>query len=184
MARTTNRSGLPGWLLTAIPILALIATAFVWAAIDAVGAIGPLDKAKLGWLVAVPMTILLPVLTAWAGGRLGGWGRPTLAALVGLIAGIAVGWPIWASLASQCAAVGRPAPLASVLATSTIVGLTMFGAVLAAGAALDLDRSRRTTASLAIVSAAVVCAIGFVVFVVLSFVLFFGQCSVRAGITP
>lgn len=184
MERTTDRSGLPGWLLIAIPVLGLVATVVVWVAIDAVGAIGPLDKAKLGWLVAVPMTLLLPVLTAWAGGRLGRWGRPTLAALVGLMAGVAVGWPIWVSLASQCAAVGRPAPLASVVATSTIVGLTMFGAVLAAGVALDLDRPRRVAAVLAIVSAAAVCVIGFVVFVVLSFVLFFGQCSVRPGITP
>jgi len=184
MARTTDRLGLPGWLLIAIPLVALIMVVFVWTAIDAVGAVGPLDKAKLGWLVAVPMTLLLPVLTAWAGGRLGGWGRPLLAALVGLAAGVAVGWPIWVALAGQCAAVGRPAPLASVVATSTIAGLTLFGAVLASGAALDLDRSRRVAAILAVVSASVVSAIGFAVFVVLSFVLFFGQCSVRPQITP
>jgi len=184
MARTTDRHGLPGWLLIAIPLVALFVVVFVWTAIDAVGAVGPLDKAKLGWLVAVPMTLLLPVLTAWAGGRLGGWGRPLLAALVGLVAGVAVGWPIWVALAGQCAAVGRPAPLVSVVATSTIAGLTLFGAVLASGAALDLDRPRRVAAILAVVSAAVVSAIGFAVFVVLSFVLFFGQCSVRPQITP
>ncbi len=184
MARATDRSDLPAWLLFAIPVLGLVATVFVWAAIDAVGTIGPLDKAKLGWLVAVPMTLMLPVVTAWAGGRLGPWGRPFLAALVGLGGGVAVGWPIWVSLAGQCAAVGRPAPLASVIATSTIVGVTLFGAVLAAGAALDLDRSRRVAAGLAVVSAAIVCGIGFAAFVVLSFVLFFGQCAVRPQITP
>ena len=133
MARTSDRSALPGWLLLATPVIALIAIVFVWTAIDNIGEIGPLDKAKLGWLVAVPLTLMLPVLTAWAGGRLGRFGRPILAALVGLAAGFAVGWPIWVELAGQCSAVGRPTPLGSVAATSTIVGLTLFAAVLAAG---------------------------------------------------
>ncbi len=184
MERTSDRPALPGWLLIATPVIALIGIVFVWTAIDNVGAIGPLDKAKLGWLVAVPLTLMLPVLTAWAGGRLGPWGRPILAALVGLAAGFAVGWPIWVELAGQCSAVGRPTPLGSVAATSTIVGLTLFAAVLAVGAALDLNRSPRITAGLALAVSAVICAIGFAAWVAFAFVLFFGQCAVRPGITP
>jgi hypothetical protein len=184
MARTTDRSELPGWLLAAIPAVALLAVVFVWVAIDTVGAIGPLDKAKLGWLVAVPLTFALPVLTAWAGGQLGRWGRPVLAALVGLAAGLAIAWPIWVSYSGLCAAVGRPVPIVSIATTGMIVGLTLFGAVVASGAALDLNRPRRTASALAFVSAAVVCAIGFAVFVLFSIMLFFGQCAVRPQITP
>jgi len=184
VARTNDRSELPVWLLVAIPAVFVAGVVFVWVAIDTLGAVGPLDKAKLGWLVAVPLTLALPVLTAWAGGQLGRWGRPVLAALVGLVAGLAVAWPIWVSFSGLCAAVGRPVPIVSIATTGMIVGLTLFGAVLAAGAALDLNRTRRTASALAFVSAAVVCAIGFAVFVLLSIMLFFGQCAVRSQITP
>ena len=184
MARTTERAGHPVWLLVAAPLLALAAVVLLWTGIDVVGEIGPLDKAKLGWLVGLPLTLLVPVLAAWAGGRLGPWGRPTLAVLVGLGAGAAVGWPVWIAYAGQCAAAGLSVPVSTIATIGALVGLTMFAAVLAAGPALDGARSRPVTMGLAFVSAAVVFVVGFVTFALLSSSLLFGQCVVRPGITP
>lgn len=179
MERTSGRRDVPSWLLVAAPIAALVAVALLWTGIDAVGEIGPLDKAKLGWFVAVPLTILVPVLAAWTGGRLGGFGRPILAAIVGLGAGVAVGWPVWIAYSSQCAAVGLPLLISPIATIATIVGVTMFVAVVAAGSALDVRRSRPTGIALAIVSTTVVFAIGFAIVALLSASLFFGQCVVR-----
>ncbi len=184
MARTSERAGYPAWLLVAAPIVALAAVVILWTAIDAVGEIGPLDKAKLGWLVAVPSTLLIPVLAAWAGGGLGRLGRPALAALVAIGAGAAVGWPVWMEYASRCAAAGLPVPVSPIATIGAIVGLTMCAAVLAAGAALDRMRSGLIGVVLAFVSAALVFAIGFGIFALMSGFLLFGHCVVRPGITP
>lgn len=184
MTPTTERKGPPGWLLAATPIAALAVVVLLWAGIDAVGEIGPLDKAKLGWLIAVPLTILVPVLAAWAGGRLGRFGRPILAIVVGLGAGLAVGWPVWVAYSSQCDSVGLPVPTSTIATIGAIVGVTMAIAVLAAGFALDGGRSRYASVGLALTSAAIVFAIGFAVFALMSGSLLFGQCVVRPGITP
>jgi hypothetical protein len=184
MSRTNERTGHPAWLLVTGPIVALAAIVFVWTGIDRVGAVGPLDKAKLGWLIAVPLTLLVPLLTAWAGSRIGRYGRPTMAAIVGLGAGLAVGWPIWVSYAGQCATLGLPTPLAPIATLSAIVALTMLGSVLAAGAALDLRRPRPVAIGLAFASAAAVFAIGFVVVAFMWTSLFFGTCVVRPQVTP
>jgi hypothetical protein len=124
------------------------------------------------------------VLAAWAGGELGRFGRPLMAALVGLGAGIAIGWPVWIAYSSQCAAAGLPIPFKPIATTISIVGLTMFSAVLTAGWALDRVRSRRVGVALAFVSALVVFAIGFAVYVLMAASLLFGQCVVRPQITP
>ena len=185
MARLSGRQGLQSWFLVAAPLVALAAVVFLWAAIDAVGEVGPLDKAKLGWLVAVPLTLLVPVFAAWAGGeKLGRFGRPLMAALAGLGAGIAIGWPIWIEYASQCAAVALPIPFSPIATTIAIVGLTMFAAVLAAGWSLGGGRSGRVGVALAFVSAVIVFAIGFAVYVLMAVTLLFGQCVVRPQGVP
>jgi hypothetical protein len=184
MSRTNERTGPPAWLLVTGPIVALAAVALAWTWIDRAGAMGPLDKAKLFWLITVPLTLLLPLITAWAGGRLGRFGRPTMGVIVGLCAGLAVGWPMWVSFAGRCATVGLPTPLAPIATTSSIVALTMLGAVLAAGAALDVGRSRQVTVGLAFISAAAVFAIGFAVFALLAGSLFFGHCVIRPPTMP
>jgi hypothetical protein len=187
MTPTTERSEVadwPRWLLAATPLAALAAVVAVWIGIDAVGEIGGLDKAKLGWLVAIPLTILVPVLTAWSGGRLGGFARPILAAIVGLGAGVAMALPIWIAYAGRCTAVGLPIPETPIAATASIVGLTMFGAVMVAGVALDSDRPRAVRLAYAFGSAGVVFAIGFAVFVGVLLSLFFGQCVVRPQFAP
>jgi hypothetical protein len=184
VARTNERAGLPTWLLVAAPLVALVAVVLLWMGIDVIGEIGPLDKAKLGWLVAVPLTILVPVLAAWAGGRLGRSGRPILAAVVGLGAGLAVGWPVWIAYATQCAAVGLPIPISPIATTAAIVGLTMATAVLASGFALGGGRSGLARIALACGAAAACYVGGFIVYVLMSPSLLFGQCVVRPGITP
>ena len=187
MTAMTERSedpGWPRWLLVTAPLVALAAVVAVWIGIDAVGEIGGLDKAKLGWLVAIPLTILVPVLTAWSSGRLGGFARPILAAIVGLGAGVAMALPIWISYAGRCMAVGLPIPETPIAATASIVGLAMFGAVMAAGVALDSDRPPAVRFGLAVVGAGAAFAIGFAVFVIVLFSLFFGQCVVRPQIAP
>ncbi len=183
MARLTRGDALPSWLLVAAPLVALAAVVLLWAGIDTVGEIGPLDKAKLGG-VAVPLTLLVPILAAWAGRELGRFGRPVMAALAGLGAGLAIGWPIWIAYAGQCAAAGLPIPFSPILTTIAIVGLTMFAAVLAAGSALDTGRTRRTRLVLSFMSAAVAFTIGFGVYVLMAASLLFGQCVVRPQITP
>jgi hypothetical protein len=186
MSRTNERMGPPAWLLVTGPIVALAAVAFAWTWIGDAGGVGPLDRAKGFWLIAVPLTLLIPLLTAWAGGRLARYGRPAMAAVVGLGAGLAVGWPMWVSFAGQCATVRLPTPLAPIATASTIVALTMFGAVLAVGTVLDLQRPRRAAVRLAFAfaSAAIVFAIGFGVFALLSGSMFFGHCVIRPQVTP
>lgn len=184
MALLSDREAYPRWLLVAAPIASLAAAIFVWVGIDTVGEIGPLDKAKLGGIVGVPLVLLVPVLTAWAGNRLGPFAGPVMGATFGFCAGLAVGWPFWIEYASQCAAVGLPVPIGPIAVTSTVVGVTLFGAVLAAAAAFDGSRHGFATFGRAFVSAGVVYVIGFAIVALTLVSLFFGQCVVRPGITP
>jgi hypothetical protein len=184
MTHTSRQEGLPGWLLVSAPVAALVAVVALWVGIDVVGEVGPLDKAKLGWLVAVPLTLAVPVLAAWTGGRLRRPGRAVIGAIVGVGAALAIGWPMWIAYAGQCAAVGLAVPISPIATIAAIVGLTMFVGVLAAGRALDADRPGPVVVGLAFVSAAVAFAIRFGIFVLMSPSLLFGQCVVRPLITP
>lgn len=184
MGQLIDRDAYPRWVLVTAPIASLAAAIVVWVGIDTVGEIGPLDKAKLGWLVGVPLALMVPVLTAWAGTRLGPFGGPVMGAAFGLCAALAVGWPFWVEYADQCAAVGLPVPIGPIAAASTVVGVTLFGAVLAAGAALDGSRPGFAAFGRAVVSAGVVYVIGFAVVALTLTGLFFGQCVARPQITP
>jgi hypothetical protein len=184
MARLSDRDAYPRWLLIAAPIASLAAAVFVWVGIDTVGEIGPLDRAKLGGIVGVPLALLVPVLTAWAGNRLGPFAGPVMGAVFGLGAALAVGWPFWVEYAGQCDAVGLPVPIGPIAVMGSVVGVTLFGAVLAAGAALDGGRAGLGTYGRAFLSVAVVYVIGFAIVALTLMGLFFGQCVVRPGITP
>jgi hypothetical protein len=175
---TSNR-----WLVATAPLALFALVIVIWVAIDRLVVIGPFDRAQLGWAVAVPLTVAVPVLGAWAGDRLGRFGRVSMAVVLAIAAGIAVGWPFWVSYANQCAAVGLPMPLGSIAITAAIGALTMGGAVLAAGAAIDRSRSR-LAAPLAALAAGGVFAIGFLVFALMFNGLFFGECVVRPSIAP
>ena len=183
MAAPTDRPQANRWLIAFAPFALFAAVVVVWMAIDRFVTIGPLDRAQLGWLIAVPLTLAIPLVAAWAGRQLGHSWRPAIALGLSLVGGFAVAWPFWVSYASQCAAVGLPMPVGSIVFVGSIAGITLGGAILAAGFALD--RSRPAIAiPLAALAAAVVFAIGLAVFALTWAELFFGECVVRPSITP
>jgi hypothetical protein len=183
MAAPTDRLASNRWLLAVAPLALFLFVIGVWTAIDRLLYIGPFDRAQLGWAIAAPLTIAVPVVAAWAGGRLGRLGRPFLAVVLGIAAALAIGWPFWVQYASQCAAVGLPMPVASIAIVGVIGALTMGGAVIAAGAAFDRSRPRLALVVAALASV-IVFAIGFLAFALTFLQLFFGECVVRPSITP
>jgi hypothetical protein len=176
---STARPATARWLFVLGPIAAFAAVVGLWMAIDAIGEIGPLDKARLGGMIALPLTLAVPVGAAWAGERLGRFGRPALAALLGLGAAAAVGWPFWVEYASQCAAAALPMPVGSIVAVAVIAAATLGGAVVAAGWAMDRVQRRRLALGAGFAAAAVVFVIGFAVFALTWVNLFFGACVRR-----
>jgi hypothetical protein len=167
------------WMFLVGPLAALAAVIGLWMAIDAVGEVGPLDKAKLGGMIALPLTLAVPVLAAWAGERLGRFGRPALGALLGLAAAAAIGWPLWVEYAGQCAAAALPIPAGSIVAVALLAGTSLGGAVIAAGWAMDRVRPGRLAIGAGFAAAAVVFVIGFLVFALTWVTLFFGACIQR-----
>ena len=183
MAAPTDRRASNRWLLGVAPLALFLVVVGVWTAIDRLLYIGPFDRAQLGWAIAAPLTVAVPVVAAWAGGRLGPLGRPLLAVVLGAAAALAIGWPFWVEYANQCAAVGLPMPVASIVIVGVIGALTMSGAVIAAGVAFDRGRPG-IAIPLAALAAAIVFIVGFAVFALTWAELFFGECVVRPSITP
>jgi hypothetical protein len=183
MATPTDRREANRWLIAVAPFALFAAVVIVWMAIDRFVTLGPLDRAQLGWLVAVPLTIAIPVVAAWAGRQLGRSWRPAIALGLGLVGGFAVAWPFWVSYASQCAAVGLPMPIGGIAFVGATAGISLGAAVLAAGAAFDRARPALAVPAAAL-AAVVVFAIGFAIFALSVMQLFFGTCVVRPSITP
>ena len=171
------------WLLILVPLAAFGAVVWLWTAIDAVGAVGPLDRAKLGWLIGLPSTIAVPVVAAWAGGHLRPFGRPGLALLLGIGGAAATAWPLWREYSALCAFVGMPVPVAAIGLAGVISGVTLGGSVIAAGIGLDARRRGLASTALAFLAAGIVFIIGFVVIISLLMSLLFGECVVRPSVT-
>jgi len=169
----------PVWLLAVVPIAAVIAVAFFWAWTSNTPEIGPLDRAQVGGLVGVPLTVAVPVLTAWVAWRIGGPARAILAAIVAIAGGLAVAFPFWAQYADQCADVHMANPVGAIAIVGSIAGATLFFSTIAAGAVLDLDRPRSARLGRAVAATVVVFVVGFAAFALVGPGLFFGQCVVR-----
>jgi hypothetical protein len=183
MAAPTDQRDANRRLIALAPFALFAGVVVVWMAIDRFVTIGPLDRAQLGWIIAVPLTLAIPVVAAWAGRQLGRSWRPAIALALGLVGGFAVAWPFWVSYASQCAAVGLPVPVGPIVFVGSIAGITLGGAVIAAGVAFDRGRPG-IAIPLAALAAAIVFVVGFAVFALTWAELFFGECVVRPSITP
>jgi hypothetical protein len=167
------------WLMAVVPIAAVVAVAVFWGWTSNTPEIGPLDRAQVGGLVGVPLTVAVPVLAAWVAARIGGPARPILAAIVAIAGGLAVAFPFWAQYAGQCAAVQLAIPAGPIAIVGAIAGVTLFLSTIAAGAALAQDRSPPIRLGLAVGATAVVFIVGFAAFALVGIGLFFGQCVVR-----
>ena len=98
--------------IAARPFLWLALVAAAWLVVDAVPSIGPLDRAKLGWAVAMPLTLLLPAVTgavarsvddrSTAAASSAGWGSSAASSRRCRSS---------AQFVPQCAAVGQAIPI-------------------------------------------------------------------------
>jgi hypothetical protein len=89
--------------------------------------IGPLDRAKFGWLVVAPVWSLTPVAAAYAWRALSGRQAAAIAAVVGLILTLVAAALFWAAMAfpdCQFGAVRMPAEL---ILPSLFVGAVIGG---------------------------------------------------------
>jgi hypothetical protein len=120
--------------LIALPALAFALAYLSYALFDRVGAIGPLDKAKLAWLVTFPLILIAPGLAA---GALNGVPpRTGLIALatVAVALAISISWLLVSSATRiGCQPIERPwdaIPAATFV--GVVAGLSFIGASLAA----------------------------------------------------
>ena len=162
------------------PFLWLGLVLVVWLGIDAIQAIGPLDRAKLGWAIGMPLTLLLPGVTgAVARGISSGRLRAAVIGGVGLVCALLVVLPFLAQLVTQCASVGAAVPIGSLAALGLGVALTVIASSVVAERLWRTADGRRRVAW-AVTASAVVFLIGGAILVVATVGLFPpGTCAVR-----
>jgi hypothetical protein len=168
------------------PFLWLGLVLLVWVGIDIIGSIGSLDRAKLGWAIGMPLTLLLPGVTgAVARGISSGRLRAAVIGGVGLICALLVVLPFLAQLATQCASVGAAVPIGSLAALGLAVALTVIASSVVAERLWRTADGRRRVAW-AVTASAVVFLIGGAILVVATQSSLFpsGTCVVRPIPTP
>ena len=162
------------------PFLWLGLVLLVWLGIDAIQAVGPMDRAKLGWAVGMPLTLLLPGVTgAVARGIPSSRLRAGVIGGVGLLCALLVVLPFLAQLVTQCSSVGAALPIGSLAALGLGVALTVIASSVVAERLWRTADGRRRVAW-AVTASAVVFLIGGAILVVATASLFPpGTCAVR-----
>jgi hypothetical protein len=163
------------------PFMWLALVLVAWLAIDAVGTIGPLDRARLGWAIGMPLTLLLPAVTgAVARGIPSGRLRIAVFGGVGVICGLVVVVPFMAQLVAQCASVGAALPIASLATLGIGVALTVIASSVVAERLWRTSDGRRRVAW-TVTASAVILLIGGAILVAVTYSSLFppGTCAVR-----
>ena len=116
----------------------------LWAMSDRAGSIGPLDRAAFGWLVVVPVWVLIPVAASYAWRRLSPAQLRASAGMVGVVLTLVASILVWSAVAHpgcQFGALRGPAELVvPSLAEGLLIGGGVVGASLAALAMLRRSR--------------------------------------------
>jgi MFS family permease len=127
----------------ALPAVCLAVAYATWVLFDQLGGMGPLDRAKLGWLVTIPLIASAPGLAAAA---LSAAGTRRALVAVGVVSVGAATFTTWLLMSSTtrigCDAVSTPW---QVLPSAAIVGLVA-GMSLFAASAIAARISRRLKA--------------------------------------
>jgi hypothetical protein len=129
----------------AVPLALLGAAYAAWAISDRLLYIGPLDRAKFGWLVVLPLLMATPIATGFAWRRLQGMqiglAASAIVAIVGTIAGVIYGVAVVAD--SQGCQFGTRLSGGDIGFAAVVVGLVTGGGYAASGlAAAVLMRNR------------------------------------------
>jgi hypothetical protein len=95
----------------AAPLGAVGGAWLLWRISDALGYIGPFDKATFGWLVVVPVWSLTPLIAAFTWRRLDSTSSRAIAAASGALIATAAALAFWSSVAFPDASLERRAPL-------------------------------------------------------------------------
>ena len=83
------------------PLALLTAVYGLWAAIDAVGQVGPFDKARLGWAIVKPLWFASPALAATLWHRLPLVDRRLVATAIGLALTATATGILWSRLPAR-----------------------------------------------------------------------------------
>jgi len=139
------------WLAVTVP-LGLVALAWgLWSISDRLGSIGPLDKAKFGWLVVIPIWVLTPVVAGYAWRRLSHAELRLSATLVGVLVAAFATALMWAAVAHPACEFGAVQTPAELLVSSLVVGFVIGGGLAGSAlAALAMLRRARPWAALAV----------------------------------
>jgi hypothetical protein len=148
------------------PFLWLALVLVAWLGIDAVGAVGPLDRARLGWAIGMPLTLLLPAVTGAVAREIpAARTRAIVVGGVAAICGLLIVLPFLAQLIPQCAAIGAALPIGSLVALGLGVALTIVASsVVAERLWRSTDGRRRVAWTIA--ASAVVFLVGGAILVV------------------
>lgn len=85
-----SRSAISLAIAVVVPLALLGAAYAAWAISDQLGHIGPLDKAKFGWLVVIPLFAVTPIATGFAWRSLGARATAFAVISVALVVGAVV----------------------------------------------------------------------------------------------
>lgn len=172
--------------IAARPFLWLVVVAAAWLVVDTVSSVGPLDRAQLGWTVAMPLTLLLPAVTGAAARSVDDRSlRLRIVVGLGLVCGAIAMLPFAGQLVPQCAAVGQPVPIVGIGAVGLGVGTIVIAASIVAERLWRAPDGRRRVAW-AVVASALVLLVGGAILAVVVFSGIFppGTCVVRPSVSP
>lgn len=168
------------------PFLWLLLVTAAWLIIDALESVGPLDRAQLGWAIAMPLTLLLPAVTGACARSVDD--RTLRIRIIGAMAlacGVIVTVPFVTQLVPQCASVGQAVPVGAIVGLGLGVGLTVAASSIVAERLWRAADGRRRVAW-AVVASALVLLVGGAILAVIVFSGLFppGTCVVRPSVSP
>ena len=166
------------------PFLWLGLVLVTWLAIDEIGVVGPLDRARLGWAIGMPLTLLLPAVTgAVARGLPAGRSRAAVYAGIGVGSALLVVIPFLAQFLAECASAGAAIPILPLATLGVGVALTVIASSLVAER-LWLASDGRRRIAWAVTASTVVLLIGGAILVGVTFSGLFppGTCEVRPAV--
>ncbi len=176
----------PRPLVALAPFAYLGLVALSWVAIDAIREVGPLDRAKLGGAIGLPLTLLIPTVTARAAVALGrGIERQLVVGGVAVLGALAVVGPMWIEYARRCGSVAMPVPAGALAIVGVAVAAALgLSTLVAMGLWPHRDGPKRSVAPAFVVSALVLALAATAVVLLAVQLLQLDPCVVRPSLTP